>query len=212
MPGSDSSAPGHIQVKKTHMITAIGGVIAMIITAATPGFLSWLEGAGDRAKKSQEVAELANAKSDVAYQQVWNQMQLLETRMKVSEDNVRGLVQRIDMLIMLSKNESADLPLGLERPGRHSERLSGDGDALAAMDMDELLAAVTGVGVAAGEGAGGGYDDMEGVGEAGECDESPVEALLDDVNQAPIQQQMVPPEKFEAMVKEKIESDKKAKQ
>jgi hypothetical protein len=181
----------------------------LIITAATPGFLSWREGAGEQAKESQRVAEYAKVKSDISYEQVWNYMKLLDTRIASNKEDVKNLVQRIDVLIMLSKGEEIpDLPSVDRSSVCHSAgRSESDG-------LDDLLG--LGSGGAGGSVAGsmglGGYSGGDSSREEAACEEVPVETEKEDMVQAPIQQRMVPPEELEAMVKKQIESDRKAKQ
>jgi len=203
MPGSNSrsSTPGHVQVKKKHMVTIIAGALATIVGAATPGFLSWMEGAGEQAEHSQEIAKHANVKSDIAYQQVWTQMQFLQAAIDGNKEDMRALVQRVDMLIMLYKgDEKSELPPIPERPVRRSvprPRTS---------ELDDLL----GLGIGSGGGSGAGFEDLEGASEVydEESAEMDTETNCEEIYQAPIQQQMIPPKELEAMVKEKVARDK----
>jgi len=198
-PDRKSNAPSHVQVKKKHMITIIGGAITMIVGAATPGILSWIDGAGERADHSQEVAQHASVKSDIAYEQVWTQMQFLQDRLRDNKGDMRSLTQRIDMLVMLYQSEKPGImPVMEAHRGRPVARA-------ARSEVDDLL----GVEVSSESGSGAVLVDLDG-GVDSDSLEKPFEAVAYPTK-APPMQQMVRPENLNKMAKQHIEQSKEAK-
>jgi hypothetical protein len=87
--GKSSVPPKKSVVNKT---TVMGAILTIVITVAScPGFLTWLENAGERASKASKQAQESGEKANLAYQLLKQQIEFLSKELENSQQDIREL-------------------------------------------------------------------------------------------------------------------------